>query len=154
MSAWSYKEDSGQDTGVGSLSFLQGIFPTQGSNPGLPHSRLILYQLSHQGRMQRTKSSMPQHGAVLICVWIFATPLTVNCQAPLFMGCSRQEYWSGLPFPSPGDLPNPGIEPVFTALQLDSLPTESSREAHNYINWLQFKVHDYLLRPRGMRLKV
>ena len=39
----------GQDTGVGSLSFLQGIFPTQESNPGLPHCRWILYQLSHQG---------------------------------------------------------------------------------------------------------
>ena len=39
----------GQDTGVGSLSLLQGIFPTQGSNPGLPHCRRILYQLSHQG---------------------------------------------------------------------------------------------------------
>ena len=39
-----------QDTGVGSLSLLQGIFPTQGSNPGLPHCRQILYQLSHQGR--------------------------------------------------------------------------------------------------------
>ena len=40
------------------------------------------------------------------------------------MGFSRQEYWSGLPFPSPGDLPNPGIEPRFPALQADSLPTE------------------------------
>ena len=39
----------GQNTGVGSLPFLQGIFPTQGSNPGLPHRRQILYQLSHQG---------------------------------------------------------------------------------------------------------
>ena len=39
----------GQNTGVGSLSFLQGIFPTQGSDPGLPHSRRILYQLSHKG---------------------------------------------------------------------------------------------------------
>ena len=39
----------GQNTGVGSLSFLQGIFPTQGSNPGPPHCRQILYQLSHQG---------------------------------------------------------------------------------------------------------
>jgi len=39
----------GQNTGVGSLSLLQGIFPTQGSNPGLPHCRQILYQLSHQG---------------------------------------------------------------------------------------------------------
>ena len=42
-------ESPGQNTGVGSLSFLQGIFPTQGSNPGLPHCRRILYQLSHQG---------------------------------------------------------------------------------------------------------
>ena len=40
-----------------------------------------------------------------------ATPWTVARQAPLSMGFSRQEYWSGLPFPSPGDLPNPGIEP-------------------------------------------
>ena len=44
-------------------------------------------------------------------VRLFATPWTVAYQAPLSMGFSRQEYWSGLPFPSPGDLPNPGIEP-------------------------------------------
>ena len=49
---------------------------------------------------------------------------TVACQAPLSMGFSRQEYWSGLPFPSPGDLSNPGIEPGSPALQADSLPTE------------------------------
>ena len=48
------------------------------------------------------------------------TPWTIACQAPLSTGFSRQEYWSGLPFPSPGDLPNPGIEP---ALQADSLLT-------------------------------
>ena len=42
-------------------------------------------------------------------VWLFVTPRTVGCQAPLSMGFSRQEYWSGLPFPSPGDLPDPGI---------------------------------------------
>ena len=52
-----------------------------------------------------------------------ATPWTVACQAPLSMGFSRQEYWSGLPFPSPGHLPNPGIEPRSPALQADSLPT-------------------------------
>ena len=46
------------------------------------------------------------------------------CQAPLFMGSSRQEYWNGLPFPSPGDLPEPGIELGSSALQVDSLPTE------------------------------
>ena len=44
-------------------------------------------------------------------VWLFATPWTVAYQAPLSMGFSRQEYWSGLPFPSPGDLPDPGVEP-------------------------------------------
>ena len=53
-----------------------------------------------------------------------ATPWTVACQAPLPMGFSRQEYWSGLPFSSPWDLPNPGIEPGSSALQADSLLTE------------------------------
>ena len=53
-----------------------------------------------------------------------ATPWTVARQAPLSMGFSRQEYWSELPFPSPGDLSNPGIEPMTPALQADSLPTE------------------------------
>ena len=48
--------------------------------------------------------------AVLSCVWLFATPWTVACQAPRSMEFSRQEYWSGLPYPSPGDLPNLGIK--------------------------------------------
>ena len=54
----------------------------------------------------------------------FVTPWTVACQAPLPIGFPRQEYWSEFPFPSPGDLPNPGIEPVFSmspAMQADSL---------------------------------
>ena len=55
---------------------------------------------------------------------LFVTPWTVAYQAPLFMGFSRQEYWSGLPFPSPGDLPNPGIEPGSPVLQTDALPSE------------------------------
>ena len=57
-------------------------------------------------------------------VGLFATPWTVTYQAPRSMGFSRQEYWSGLPFPSPGDLPNPGIEPGSPALQTDALPSE------------------------------
>ena len=48
-------------------------------------------------------------------VQLFATPWTAACQAPLPMGFSRQECWSRLPFPTPGDLPNPGIEPTFLA---------------------------------------
>ena len=57
-------------------------------------------------------------------VWLFATPWTIAYQAPLTMGFSRQEYWRRLPFPSPGDLPNPGIEPGSPALQTDALPSE------------------------------
>ena len=51
-------------------------------------------------------------------------PWTVAHQAPLSMGFPRQEYWSGLPFPSPGDLPNPGIKPGSPALRADALPSE------------------------------
>ena len=60
----------------------------------------------------------------LSCVRLFATPRTVACQAPLSVEFSRQEYWSGLPFPSPGDLPDLGIKPWSSALQADSLPSE------------------------------
>ena len=59
-------------------------------------------------------------------VRLFATPWTVAHQAPLSMGFSRQEYWSGLPFPSPGDLSNPGIEPRSPALQADALTSNFS----------------------------
>ena len=57
-------------------------------------------------------------------VRLFATPWTVVYQAPPSMGFSRQEYWSGLPFPSPGDLPDPGIEPGSPTLQADALTSE------------------------------
>ena len=53
-----------------------------------------------------------------------ATPWTITHQAPLSVEFSRQEYWSGLLFPSPGDLPDPGIEPRSSALQADSSPSE------------------------------
>ena len=57
-------------------------------------------------------------------VRLFATPWTVAYQAPPSMGFSRQEYWSGLPFPSPRDLPNPGIEPRSPEFQADDLTSE------------------------------
>ena len=59
----------------------------------------------------------------LSSVQLFATPWTVAYQASPSMGFSRQEFWSGLPFPSPGDLPNPGIELRSPSLQVDSLPS-------------------------------
>ena len=62
-------------------------------------------------------------------VRLFATPWTVAHQAPLCMGFSRQEYWSGLPFPSPADLPDPGIEPGTPAFQADALTSEPLMKA-------------------------
>ena len=56
------------------------------------------------------------HVQSLSCVQLFATPWTVAHQAPLSMGFPRQEDWIGLPFPSPGELPDPGIEPLSPAL--------------------------------------
>ena len=71
----------------------------------------------------------------LSCVWLFATPWTVAHQAPLSMEFPRQEYWSGLPFPSLGDLPDPGIEPMSLSLlhwQEDSLPqAPPGKPCHN-----------------------
>ena len=68
---------------------------------------------------------------VCVCVWkslshfwLLTTPRTVAHQTPLFMEFSRQEYWSGMPFPSPGDLPDPGIKPKSPAFGAVSLPPE------------------------------
>ena len=60
----------------------------------------------------------------LSCFWLFGIPWTVVYRAFLSMGFSRQEYWSGLPFPSPGDLPDTEIEPRSPSFQADSLPSE------------------------------
>ena len=57
-------------------------------------------------------------------VRLFVTPRTIAHQAPPSMGFSRQEYWSGLPFPSPGDLPDLGIKPRSPAFQADALTSE------------------------------
>ena len=62
-----------------------------------------------------------RHAHMLGHIWFFVTPWTVACKAPLSIGFSRQEFWSGLPCPPPRDLPNPGIEPGSPA---DSLPAE------------------------------
>ena len=75
----------------------------------------------------------PEGIKIFACVHakLFQTLQIVAHQAPLFMGFSKQEYWSGLPCPPPGDLPNPGIKPtspVAPALQADSLPPGKPKE--------------------------
>ena len=77
-------------------------------------------------------------------VWLFVTPWTVAHQTPLSMGLSRQKYWSGLPCPPPGDLPDPGIEPrspESPVLQVDSLPTEPPGKPP--ILWYVSVIHSF-----------
>ena len=74
-------------------------------------------------RQQRPSTAKNKYQS-LSHVQLSGTPCTVTHQIPLSMGFSRQEYWSGLPLPSPGDLPDPGIELSSPALQADSLPSE------------------------------
>ena len=143
-SPWNFP---GQNAGVGSLSLLQGIFPTQGLNPGLLNCSWILYQLSHKGSpllssaaaaakslqscltlwdpIDGSPSGSPISGILqartlewvaisfssawkwkvkvksLSRFWLLATPWTAAYQAPLSVGFFRQEYWSGVPSPSP-----------------------------------------------------
>ena len=70
----------------------------------------------------------------LSCVWLFVTPWSIQ-----FMEFSRPEYWSGKPFPSPGDLPNPGIEPKSPTLQADSLPAEPLMRHNQIYVWTFFR---------------
>ena len=75
---------------------------------------------------------------LLSCVQLSATPWTVAYQASLSMGFSRQEYWSGLPFPSPGDLPDLGIKPRSPALEADALTSEPPGKPENQLYLLIF----------------
>ena len=135
---------------VGCHALLQGIFPTQELNPGLPNCRQILYWLNYQGSKAHevvlalwAQVVIRQVGFCLgteslcflspsrrrWCCRVLCSALSrvrlydsitesdgglgaAGPQAPLFRGFSGQESWSGLPFPTPGDLSNPGIEPV------------------------------------------
>ena len=89
-------------------------------------------------------------------VWLFATPWTVAYQAPPSIRFSRQECWSGLPFPSQGDLPIPGIEPRSPALQADALPSEppgkpQSQVKYSKSGWGKLKTSDLMLLSKYKR---
>ena len=76
-------------------------------------------------------------------VQLFATPWTVAHQAPPSKGFSRQEYWSGSPFPSPGDLPDPGIEPKSPTLQADALTSEPPGKPDIKKRWQEYTEELY-----------
>ena len=91
----------------------------------------------------------------LSCVQLFATPWTVAHQALPSMGFSKQEYWSGLPFPSPGDRPDPGIEPRSPALQADALSSEppGKPESFTEIHIKQEYILFYILKQNNNRIE-
>ena len=134
----------GKNTGVGHHFLLQGIFPTQGSNPGLLHWQVdsLLTKLWGKPIAMREKlwgKPMIHKGVQFSSVQFscsvvsdsFATSWTVALQTLLSMRFPRQEYWSGSPFPSPGDLPDPEVAPVFLAWQADSLSAEPQGKPKN-----------------------
>ena len=88
-------------------------------------------------------------------VRLFATPWTVAHQAPLSMGFPRQEYWSGFPFPSPGHLPDTGIELGSSALEADSLPSEPPEKPVRILEWVAISSSRGSPQPREpyVRLK-
>ena len=112
----------GQETmGVGTVGGAQFM-----------HVQLYVYINIHVSHI--FMHAVPWCSYSLSHVQLFETPWTVACQAPLSWGFSRQEYWSGLPCASPGDLPNPRIEPRSPELQVDSLLSEPpGKHSHTYI---------------------
>ena len=86
---------------------------------------------------------------MLSCVWLFVTPWTVACQAPLSMGLSQQEYWSGLPFPPPWSLPGPRIEPVsccsFIGRQILHWATREAHVPQSIAKNIKLKIQKQLL---------
>ena len=122
---------------------LQRIFPTQGLNL---HLFCLLYWQTSSLHTSTTCKSPPINLHVYICIGIrivcvshsvVSDSWTVAYQAPLFIEFSRQEYWSGLPCPPPGDLPDPGIEPRVSLIVGRCFTVWATREVLviDYINW-------------------
>ena len=125
----------------GTDSSVRGIFPGKNTGVGCHlllqgSSNLCYLSLLH---CKQTLYHCASH------VQLFATPWTVAHQAPLSMGFSRQEYWSGLPFPSPGDLPNPGIEPGSLHCRQMLYPLSHQGSPVYSMNIWQLYINMYLL---------
>ena len=158
-----------KNTGVGNLSLLQRIFPTQELNQvsciagrflsswAIRKAHVMFYYIGN------TKQWLSRFNHIMCAcmlshfsfVWPFATSWTVAHLATLFMGFSRQEYWCGLPCPPPGDLPNPGTEHCFIHLlhwqQAGSLPLEPCRKLQLHHSHLESLLKCRFLGPTLQR---
>ena len=100
------------------------------------------------------------HAQSLSCVWLFATPWMAVCQAPPSIRFSRQEYWNGLPFPSPGDLPDPGTEPMSSACPAlagrfsTTVPPGKPPSKWSKFFFLKITLHFTLLNKRVDKLRM
>ena len=103
----------------------------------LPSSNILHFSHHHYGKHHMDTITIFFFLKSLSHVRLFATLWTVAYQAPLSMRFSRQEYWSGLPFPSPGDLPDPEIEPGSSALESDALTSEPPGKPTIYLQKLK-----------------
>ena len=136
---------------------LQGIFPTQGSNPGLPHRRQTLYRLSHQGSDLTLKVGLIQTPELFLPslsplshAQLFANPWTVACQAPLSLGFSGKNTGVGSHSLLQGILPTQGLNSCFWHLmhwQTDSLNTEPHRKP----SCQAIVSQTYLLQPNPVK---
>ena len=86
-------------------------------------------------RAEQVRKRSGRHCLVAKLCPALCNPMDCSSQASLFLGFPRQEHWSGLPFPSPGDLPDPGIDPRSPALQADALPSELPGQHKNDTNF-------------------
>ena len=150
-------DSPGKHTDVGCHALLQGICPTQGLNLHL--LCLLLCRLSPGWGEPIYVTYIYIYIYIYIAFLFFASllcvihvfkvkvliaqsyptlcePVDYSHQASLSVGLSRQQYWSGLPFPPPGDLPDPGIEPGSPTLQADSLPSEPAGKQYTYFTYI------------------
>ena len=129
LRAWgTLRSASGELLQAGQDAFLECLHLLRGE-PG---------QSSSSSSLQLNDGETLLLPLLFICfgrIWLLTTSWTVAREAPLSTGLPRQKYWSGLPFPSPGDLPNPGMEPASPALQADSLPL--SHQGSLILPWRQ-----------------
>ena len=109
-----------------------GDLPNLGIEPTSPALKADSLPSEPPGKMFSSVQAL-SHVQLFVTLWNEAL------QAPLSMGCFRQEYWSGLPLPSPGDLPNPGIKLGSPALQADSFPSELPGNPKSLNTWCYFR---------------
>ena len=115
--------------------FLPGVFHGQGS--------LAAYSpwgCKESNTTEQNKEHVGQTVQLLSRVRLFAITWTIALQAPLSLGFSKLEYWSGLPCPPPGNLPNPGIEPRSPTLQVDSLLSEPQGNNNLFLGYKDYLI--------------